>query len=200
MTTYPFWDAMYAGDAYRYGMQPNAFLAAEVHRIAPGGAVLCVGDGEGRNGVWLAEQGFAVTSLDASQVAQQKTEALAQARGVQLTTRRAMLPKDGLPTAAYDAVVLIYLHLPPDVRPQVHAQVVEALKPGGLILLEGFTTDQLQYTSGGPKNEAMLFTRDRLRADFAALTLDHLDALETDLDEGPGHQGRASVIRLIGRK
>lgn len=197
-----FWDQSYSAiDGYKYGEMPNAFLREQAARLQAGSRILLPGDGEGRNSVWLAQQGHAVQSVDNSAVGLARASNLAQRRGVCLDTVHADLASWQPEPASVDAVVVIYLHLPPALRPAVHAKLVQALKPGGLLVLEVFHPKQLGYSSGGPKDEAMLYTLAMLRNDFAA-SMEELLAEEgpTTLDEGPGHQGPAWVTRCIGRK
>ena len=196
------WDQAYSDvEGYKYGEQPNAFLKEQAHRIPPRARVLLPGDGEGRNGVWLAEQGHQVCALDNSAVGLAKAEALAHRRQVTLQTVLVDLADWQPEPASADAVVLTYLHLPPPLRTPVMHKLVQALKPGGVLLLEAFHPRQLQYNSGGPKNEAMLYTLDMLHGDLAADMQELLASeSETLLDEGPGHQGPAYVTRYIGQK
>lgn len=195
-----FWDEKFAAETYVYGQQPNAYLVSAASRLSAAGAVLVPGDGEGRNGVWLARQGLTVLSVDSSAVGLAKARTLAEQHGVSLTTEQADLLTWDWPVASMDAVVSIFLHFGPADRPAIHAAMAAALRPGGLLILEAFRPAQLSFTSGGPKDPAMLYTADALRADFAALTLLELDETETDLDEGPFHQGRGAVVRLIAQK
>ena len=196
------WDQAYSDvEGYKYGEQPNAFLKEQAHRIPARARVLLPGDGEGRNGVWLAEQGHQVCALDNSAVGLAKAEALAHRRQVTLQTVLVDLADWQPEPASADAVVLTYLHLPPPLRTPVMHKLVQALKPGGVLLLEAFHPRQLQYNSGGPKNEAMLYTLDMLHGDLAADMQERLASeSETLLDEGPGHQGPAYVTRWIGQK
>lgn len=196
-----FWDAKYQRTDYFYGVRPNAFLADQDYRFNPGSRILCIGDGEGRNGVWLAEQGHNVTSVDVSPRALQKCAELAMRRGVFLRTECADLRDWDWPAERFDAVVAIYLHLLPDYRRAVHHSAICALKQEGLFLLEAFHKDQLGNSSGGPKRAELLYTADELRLDFE----NHADVLlaediAVDLDEGPGHSGAAAVTRLLARK
>ncbi len=196
-----FWDQQFAGEAFKYGTAPNAFLTTQAHRLVPNSEVLVPGDGEGRNGVWLAQQGHQVTAVDNSQVGLNKAQALAQERGVSITTVHADLAEWAPEPNSADAVVLVYLHLPPVLRVQVHAQLAQALRPGGLLVLEAFHPQQLQHNSGGPKDKAMLYTPALLCEDFAA-GFEPLESWsgETHLDEGPGHQGLAHVTRWVASK
>ena len=195
-----FWDRVYEGDAYRFGLEPNAFLAERAGEIAPGGRVLCIGDGEGRNGVWLAGRGFAVTSLDQSPVAARKCAALAKRLGVALEVAIGRLPDYPLPAESFDAVVLIFVHLEPDVRRAVHAAALRALRPGGVVILEAFNPAQLGRASGGPPMRERLQTAADLAQDFAGLEHRLLEETETELDEGDGHRGPAAVVRLVALK
>lgn len=196
-----FWDQQFSAADFKYGTEPNAFVVWQAQRMAPGSDVLVPGDGEGRNGVWLAQQGHRVTAMDGSSVGLLKAQALAAERGVPLTTAHGDLADWAPEPASFDAVVLTFVHLPPAIRAAAHRRLVTGLRPGGLLLLEGFHTLQLQHTSGGPKDAAMLFTPEMLRADFAD-TLTELLVWqgEVTLHEGTGHQGRAHVTRFVGQK
>jgi SAM-dependent methyltransferase len=195
-----FWDEKFAPEDYQYGTRPNAFLAAEAWRLNPSSQILAIGDGEGRNGVWLAEQGHRVTTVDVSPRALQKASKLALDRGVRITTICADLRDFDFPVDTYDAAVAVFVHFRPGDRQRVHAGLAHALKPGGLIILEGFTPDQLKHASGGPPVEEMLYTPDMLRADFDGLEVLHCEAGDTWLKEGPLHQGQAATVRFIARK
>lgn len=198
-----FWDQQFSGSDFKYGTQPNAFLQAQASRLAPGSAVLLPGDGEGRNSVWLAQQGHHATALDSSAVGLAKARALAAERGVTLHCLQADLQHWPGDAGRFDAVAPIYLHLPPDLRALAHRRLFDALRPGGWFMLEAFHPRQLGYTSGGPKDAAMLYTLDMLRADLSGAA-DHTELLawegEVELDEGSGHQGRAFVTRLLAQR
>jgi SAM-dependent methyltransferase len=196
-----FWDQNFAAAGYKYGTQPNAFLVWQAQRIAPGSHVLVPGDGEGRNGVWLAQQGHRVTAMDGSAVGLQKAQTLAAERGVALDTVLGDLADWTPEPGRFDAVVLTFVHLPPAIRAAAHQRLAAGLRPGGLLLLEAFHPQQLQHTSGGPKDAAMLYTSALLRADFGdALTERLAWQGEVTLDEGPGHQGKAHVTRYVGQR
>lgn len=195
-----FWDQNFSVAGYKYGTAPNAFLVQQAHRLPAASDVLVPGDGEGRNSVWLAQQGHRATAMDASAVGLQKAQALAAERGVPLQTVLADLADWTPTTASADAVVLTFVHLPVAIRAAAHQRLASALRPGGWLLLEAFHPLQLGHTSGGPKSPEMLYTLDRVRADFAGL-LTELLAWEGEvlLDEGPGHQGLAHVTRWLGQ-
>lgn len=195
-----FWDARYAGEAYYYGTEPNAWLAREAWRLPPGGRVLAVCDGEGRNGVWLAGRGHAVTSVDVSARGLEKAAALARARGVQLRLIQADLRSWDWPVAAFEGVVAIFAHFPRAVRPLLHRRMLEALVPGGLLLLEAYSPYQHLYRTGGPQDLDMLVSAFRLQQDLAGADILELAELETDLAEGHGHRGRSAVVRCIARR
>jgi len=195
-----FWDQMYAGDGYRYGRRPNAWLAQNMSRLPQAGTVLSVGDGEGRNGVWMAESGFRVTTIDASAVGVAKARDLAEARGVLVDARVGLFPQDMAGDATYDAIVLCYVHAEPAARRRLHSAVQSRLAPGGWVLLEAFTPAQLGRPSGGPQRIDLLYTAADLRVDFASLELVHLAEEEVVLAEGAGHEGAASVVRLLAHR
>jgi SAM-dependent methyltransferase len=194
-----FWDQNFSVAGFKYGTAPNAFLVEQAHRLKPGSDVLVPGDGEGRNGVWLAQQGHRVTAMDGSAVGLQKAQALATERGVVLQTEFGDLADWAPAPASFDAVVLTFVHLPPAIRAGAHQRLAAGLRPGGLLILEGFHPRQLQHSSGGPKDPAMLYTPAVLRADFAGLGEVMSWDGEVVLDEGPGHQGAAHVVRWIGQ-
>ena len=195
-----FWDQNFSAPGYKYGTAPNAFLAEQAQRIKPGGEVLVPGDGEGRNSVWLAQQGFTVTAMDASAVGLEKARALAAERRVALQTVQGDLVEWAPEAGRFDAVVLTYVHLPEAIRRAAHRRLAAGLRPGGWLILECFHPGQLPRSSGGPKDPGMLYTPDMLGKDFEGLlTTDMAWDGETVLSEGPGHQGLAHVIRWIGR-
>lgn len=195
-----FWDQNFAVAGFKYGTAPNAFLVDQAHRFVAEADVLVPGDGEGRNSVWLAQQGHRLTAMDASAVGLQKANALAAERGVALQTVLGDLADWAPAAASFDAVVLTYVHLPPAIRQQAHRRLAAGLRPGGWLILESFHPAQLAHSSGGPKDAAMLYTPAMLSADFAGL-LEETMAWEgeTLLSEGPGHQGLAHVTRWTGR-
>ena len=199
--TNAFWDTNYATGDYKYGTEPNAFIAGNIGLFKPGSTVLVPGDGEGRNSVWLARQGFTVVAQDGSSVGLKKARALAERYDVQVELILADLATWAPVPASVDAVVLTYVHLPPEIRRHAHRRLANALKPGGLLLLEAFHPLQLNHTSGGPKSEEMLYSRTMLRHDFADLIEEEWSVeVETVLDEGSGHQGKGHVVRFIGRR
>jgi len=193
------WDERYSVAEYVYGTAPNRWLEAEAHRIRPGGRVLSLGEGEGRNAVWLAEQGFDVTAVDASAVGLEKARRLAESRGVELRTVQSDVTTWRPDPASYDGLVLIYLHLPPAARAAVHAAAEAALRPGGVLILEAFNPRQLSFSSGGPRQVDMLYDAATIRADFPGVDWEVLEEAEVELVEGTFHAGRAAVLRGVGR-
>jgi len=195
-----FWDRQYSAvEGYKYGTRPNAFLMAEAHRLPPHARILVPGDGEGRNGVWLASQGHEVLTVDISEVGVARSRALAAESGVRVDTLVADLKAWTPPAGAFDAVVLMYLHMPAAMRTAVHRNVAAALRPGGLLLLEAFHPTQLGRASGGPKEIDLLYALEDIRADFKEVLNEASgEELEVPLHEGPGHQGMAMVTRYRG--
>lgn len=199
-----FWNQKFAGQAYKYGEQPNAFLVQQCGQVPAGARVLVPGDGEGRNGVWLAEQGYQVHSVDCSEVGLDKGRALAERRGVVVEWVHADLTAWAPTASHFDAVVVCYLHLPSATRPLVMQHLLHALKPGGVFILEAFHPSQLGLTSGGPKDVDLLYTLDTLRSDLRAAGVSGHEFVaaecDTTLDEGPFHQGLARVTRLVWQR
>ncbi len=196
-----FWNQRYAVEEYVFGTEPNAFLAAQARRFVPGQQVLAVADGEGRNGVWLARQGLEVLAVDVSPPALDKARKLAARHGVTLETEQADLFAWEWGENRFDAVVAIFIQfVPAGGRRRLHQLMRQALKPGGLILLQGYTPKQLEFKTGGPAERDNLYTADDLRSDFAALEILELRECEREVDEGAGHRGMSALVEMVARK
>ncbi len=193
------WDERYQGDAQPYGVEPSRYLREKVALIRPGGDVLLPGDGGGRNGVWLAGRGFRTHLLDFSRQGLEAARRWADESGVVVGLEQADVLGWGWPAERFDAVVSVYLHLPEEQRAQVHRAMVRALKPGGILLIEGFHKDQMAHTSGGPRDPAMLFSEEALRSDLTDADLLEIRRDEVVLDESPLHRGPAVVLRVTAR-
>jgi SAM-dependent methyltransferase len=199
-----FWDERYAGTEFAFGEAPNDCLVEQLAAHPPlaraGGSALpmtalALADGEGRNGVWLAEQGYAVTSIDVSPKGLDKATRLAQDRNVSIQTVLADLTAYDFGQQAWSVVASIFLHLPPEKRR-------EALQPGGVFIFEGYGIDQLKYGTGGPKDLALLYELSALRADFDGLPVQlvHEFSGERLVQEGVRHTGLASVVQVTVRR
>ncbi len=196
-----FWDVRYAGDAYLFGETPNAFLTAQAGRLKRGASVLAVADGEGRNGVWLAEQGLEVLSIDASPVAQEKAAKLAKQRGVSLQLECVDLETWTFPAGEFDVVAAIFVQFAgPDLRARMFDGMKRALKPGGLLLLEGYGPRQLEYRTGGPSNLENLYTEAMLLEAFGDLQIVELRSYDAEIAEGVGHKGMSALVDLVAVK
>lgn len=195
------WESRFSQEGYLFGTEPNAFLKAQAHRLGPGQDVLSVADGDGRNGVWLAEQGLNVHSVDFSPTALEKAATLAKARGVAIRTERADLVSWAWPVEAYDIVVAIFFQFAsPAERKRMFDGMKQALKPGGLLLMEGYGPKQLKYGTGGPRRLDYLYTRALLEDAFSDFASIEIDKYETELSEGARHTGMSALIDFIGRK
>lgn len=197
MSNPDFWNAAFAGETYRYGTEPNDFLAS-VAALIPAGPILCLGEGEGRNAVFLAAQGRKVTALDASETGLAKACRLAASRGVAIETIAADVEDLRLEPGAWAGIVSIWLHLPARLRAKVHQQVQIGLKPGGAFILEAYTPAQLAHGTGGPRDPELLVTAAALRAEGPDLDWQILRELERDIREGEGHQGVGAVVQALG--
>lgn len=196
-----FWDERYreAGDGYVYGTFPNEFLSAVADHI-PAGPVLCLAEGEGRNAVFLARRGHAVTALDQSAAGLAKAASLAARDGVPLTPIVADLANYTIAAGAWAGIVAIFMHLPPELRRRVLAQVVAGLRPGGMFILECYTPAQLAFNTGGPRNVALLPTLAALQTELDGLEFVHGQELERDIMEGDGHTGRGAVVQIVAKR
>jgi SAM-dependent methyltransferase len=198
---YQRWEKRFAASDYVFGTEPNAFLKSQAAALPRSGTALAVADGEGRNGVWLAERGLDVLSFDWSPTALRKAQVLANARGVTLRTAQVDVVHWEWPAAAFDVVVAIFIQfLTPEERRQVFAGMRKALKPGGLLLIEGYRPEQLNYKTGGPSQVENLYTRALLEAEFGGLSEVHITEHDSMTSEGAGHVGMAALIDLVGRK
>ena len=198
-----FWSARYrdAGDEYLFGTAPNRFLAAQVSRFGDGMSVLSVADGEGRNAVWLAEQGCQVTATEISPVALEKAAKLARGRNVAVDFVQADILNWDWPQDVFDAVVGIFIQFAtPAERPRQLAGMKQAVKSGGLLFLQGYTPKQLEYRTGGPSAAENLYTAEMLREIFADWEIVTLHEHEDTIEEGSAHIGRSALIDLVARK
>jgi 2-polyprenyl-3-methyl-5-hydroxy-6-metoxy-1,4-benzoquinol methylase len=196
-------DDRYREPEYHYGTEPNAFLVSQRHRLRPGMSALMPGDGEGRNGVWLAEQGLRVTSFDPSEFGVEKARQLAKARGVTIDAHRAGVETWEWGHDRWDVIGLFFIHLPAALRRQSHAAALAALKPGGIVVLETFSPRQIemrkQGAAGGPKEIERLFTCEMLREDFAGARFLVLEETEAEFN-GHAHYGRCGVVRMVAER
>jgi hypothetical protein len=194
-----FWDERYGTQELVYGERPNVFFAQQLAKIKPG-ILFLPGEGEGRNAIFAARKGWEVHAIDGSAVARAKALAWAEREGLHLEYYLANLMDVELKDEYFDAIGLIYVHLPSYLRGLWHRKILKSLKIGGTLILEGFDTSQLGLPSGGPKDESMLFSLKDLRKDFEELSLEYSEGLEVNLEEGPGHHGKARIVRLLGKK
>lgn len=196
-----FWNSRYDREDYLFGEAPNAFLTGQVALLKAGMNALAVADGEGRNGVWLAQMGLTVTTTDIAPRAVHKALALAARRGVSIDARLADLDQWTWPQGAYDVVVAIFIQFaPPAARQRLFAQMKAAVRSGGLILLQGYRPEQLAYGTGGPAQIENLYTEALLREAFADFDILHLESHDSDVSEGSGHHGRSALIDLVARR
>ncbi len=197
------WNGRFSTSEYLFGTAPNAFLAAQAARLKPGMQALSIADGEGRNGVWLAAQGLSVTAFDFSPVGVEKARTLAEQRGVAANydSRVAELADWDWDARQYDIIAGIFIQFaPPAERARLFAGICRALKPGGLLLLQGYRPEQIAYGTGGPRVPEQLYTARLLRQAFAALEIVELREHDSEIDEGDGHGGMSALIDLVARR
>lgn len=194
------WQTRFSAPGYAFGKEPNSFLKAQAHLLRSGQRALSVADGEGRNGVWLAQQGLDVLAVDFSAAGLAKARALAAERGVSLRTELADITTWQWPREAFDVVVAIFIFVEPHERPAFFNNLKGALKPGGLLLMQGYRPEQLNYRTGGPSNASRMYTRAILQdgfGDMAALDIREHDSV---VSEGSSHAGMSALIDLVARK
>lgn len=193
------WDARYSEPGWAFGTEPNDFLREQAHHLPPG-RVLCLAEGEGRNAVWLAQQGYAVTAVDLSSTGLKKAQGLARERGVRIETVRADLASYDFARDAWQGIVSIFAHVPAAVRRHVHAGVLTGLAPGGVLLLEAYRPEQLGRGTGGPPDDERMLNLERLRSELGALEWLLARELDREVLEGSRHTGTASVVQLVARR
>lgn len=203
------WDERYGEDEFAYGTEPNDFLKETVPKLdlPKNSKCLMLADGEGRNGVFMARQGFNIVSVDYSKAGLEKTTALAESNSVSVETVLADLADFDFGTEQWDCIVGIYCHLPPPIRSKVLRAIPNSLKPGGYLILECYTPKQLEYKTGGPPVEALMFSSKLLADAFETndgqgniLGVERNQELVRDVVEGIYHTGKGAVVQFIGRK
>lgn len=193
------WDERYADEEYVYGTEPNEFLASQADKL-PKGKVLSLCEGEGRNAVFLAKQGYSVTGVDSSSVGLAKANRLAAHEGVAIETELADMGDFHIAPDSWDGVVSIFCHIPESMRAELHRQVVDGLKPGGVLILEAYTPEQIALGTGGPKMASLTMTAETLKKELVGLDIELLQELQRDVVEGKFHTGTGAVVQLVAKK
>jgi ubiquinone/menaquinone biosynthesis C-methylase UbiE len=193
------WNQRYAEADYVYGTSPNEFFKQELDKLAPG-KILLPAEGEGRNAVYAAEKGWEVWAFDQSEEGRKKALRLAMERKVSIEYQIHDLNTIEFPENKFDVVALVFVHSPATIRQQIHHNLFRFLKPGGTLILTGFTQEQLKYSSGGPKDLSLLFSQEELQEDFSGFHALSVEQLEVEIEEGEYHRGKASVIQLVAVK
>lgn len=195
-----FWDERYSSKEYVYGEAPNDFLVEAGTHLPPKARVLSLGEGEGRNAVYLAKQGHHVTAVDLSPVGMEKGRALAERAGVTLECVVADLGQWTPPANAFDAVLMVWLHLPSAMRPAVMRNAVAALVPGGLVLSEVYRPEQLLHKTGGPPSADALVSLKQMQEELGDLEWLVAREVTRHIAEGPHHHGPSATVQLVARK
>jgi SAM-dependent methyltransferase len=195
------WDERYGTSEFVFGIEPNSYLAKQAPLLKAGQRALAVADGEGRNSVWLARQGLLVDAFDISSTGVAKAHRLAQDAGVSVDYRVSDCATWVWSADAYDVIAAIFIQFAdPTLRARLFAGMATALRPGGLLILQGYTPKQLEYNTGGPGVLENLYTAPMLRAAFAELEIVELEEYEAELGEGTRHAGRSALVGMVARK
>lgn len=193
------WNNRYSTDEFIYGKKPNKFFEEEINKLKPG-KILLPGEGEGRNAVYAASLGWDVDAVDQSETGKAKAMQLSSERKVKINYYIENLSSYTPKQNDYDAAAFIFLHLEENLRSIVFKKAIDSLKTGGKIILEVFEKDQIRYDSGGPKDEALLYSLEDISEEFIELDFENFSKEIITLDEGKYHQGKAAVIRFVGEK
>jgi len=195
------WNRRFAGDDFVFGTEPNEWLRTHADVWQPGQRVLCVADGEGRNSVWLAQRGLVVDAFDIADLGVAKARRLAASKGVEVNFEVADCDGYAWRPAAWDGIAAIFVQFAdPALRTRLFAHLIDSLRPGGTLLLQGYTPKQLDYRTGGPPVLEHLYTEPMLREAFAGLEIIELRDYEAEVAEGSGHRGWSALIGLVARK
>ena len=191
-----FWNERYAEAEFVYGTEPNRFFKEQIDKLKPG-KILLPADGEGRNSVYAAHQGWDVTAVDYSRSGREKALKLAADHDVEITYDIADLSEYDFGVDRFDATAFIYVHLPRSIIKEVYTNIIKSLKVGAPIIVEVYSVNQLGRDSGGPKDERVLYTEEKLRELLAGTDIEWMEEMEIDLKEGKYHVGKAMVIRAM---
>ena len=197
-----FWNERFNQEEFIFGTEPNEYLVEQTQKyLKAGDQVLCIADGEGRNGVWLAKQGMQVVGFDASDIALSKARKFAKDNHVAVEYSFSDTDSYAWPTNTYDAVVGIFIQFAdPEMRKRIFAKTYESLKPGGIFILQGYTPKQLEYKTGGPSLIEHLYTEEMMRGLAKDFSILELCSYERELSEGPRHSGMSAILGLVARK
>jgi 2-polyprenyl-3-methyl-5-hydroxy-6-metoxy-1,4-benzoquinol methylase len=194
-----FWDERYSAEEYIFGKEPNVFFKSVIDRLEPG-RILVPAAGEGRDAVYAATLGWDVIAMDQSSTGKEKAMRLAAEKGVTIRYDVQSIEETDLQSANFDAVALIYFHLPPAFRQELHKRLPSALRPNGTVIIEAFTPAQIGNTSGGPTEPERLLTKEILITELGTLKIIQCEEVSTVLAEGSGHVGKANVLRFVAKK
>ena len=194
-----FWNERYSEKEYAYGIEANQFIRQELSKLQPG-KILSPAEGEGRNALYAAKLGFDVYAFDPSIEGRRKALQLAAENKVNINYQLAGYGNCQYPENSFDVLVLVFAHMPAEMRNPIHQKLITFLKPGGTLILESFSKEQINYSSGGPKDISMLFSEEELKYDFKDLTSLSVVTQTIHLSEGQFHNGKASLVRLTGIK
>jgi hypothetical protein len=199
------WNDRYANPEYAYGTEPNVFFKSRLPLLKLGSRILFPAEGEGRNAVYALEKGFSAVAFDTSVEGRKKALQLAASKGLELQYELGNFMEMEISRESFDAVVLIYAHFPPAIRSEFHARFAKQVKPGGHIIMEGFSTGHLEYRNrnphvGGPGKIEMLYNKEMIQTDFPGFDPIYLEDEEVELSEGLYHRGTGKVLRYVGLK
>ncbi|WP_430411609.1 class I SAM-dependent methyltransferase [Kordia sp.] len=198
------WNDRYSKKEFAYGKEPNNFLKEKLQNINTG-TILFGAEGEGRNAVFASKKGWNVHAFDISMEGKNKALEIAKENNVSINYEIGLLPDLKYENEQFDAIALIYAHFPPKIRSEYHKILNNKLKKGGIVILEAFGKNHLDYQRnnpkiGGPSDLDSLFSTDEIKLDFENYEIIELIEKEIELNEGLYHNGKGSVIRFLGRK
>ena len=193
------WDERYSIIEYIYGKEPNDFLR-EHYKLLPKGTILSLAEGEGRNAVFLAKQGYRVIAIDSSSVGLEKASKLAKENKVAIETVCADLAHYQLDKSGYEGIVSIFCHIPPEARKLLYAQLGDAIKPGGVLLLEAYTADQIGKGTGGPPTAELTNSLAEMNQYLDEFDILHAKEFDREVVEGRFHSGIGSVVQIIAKR
>lgn len=195
-----FWNERYAEEGFAYGVEPNDFLKDNFLHFPKDGKILCLSEGEGRNALFLAKNGFEVTAVDISEVGLKKAMIRAKEENLSLKTILSDLETFGFGNETWDGIISIFGHLPPKIRQRVHQNIYPSLKTNGVFLFEAYTPEQLLFKTGGPKDESMFLTKTIIESELSELNPVIFRTCVREIQEGKYHSGLSAVVQFLGKK
>lgn len=194
------WDKNFSNGKYIYGEDPNEFVKQMSGKIPPNSNIACLAEGEGRNAVFLAEQGHHIVAYDQSKVGLDKANQLAEKNNVNIKTETIDLTKECVPQGEYDAAILVFGHVLKKDQQFLFQNLLNSVRSGGHVLFEVYSEKQINYKTGGPGHVEALYDPVDILKFIDQHQVLHFYYGETERYEGLNHTGLGHVIQVVIKK